>query len=316
MGTESREIVCMSYIEITHLRSLPFNYIDKPKKSAVLVYGEKQTEHKRNSRDRVYRLGPDCIKEKAEYDHLGLKNTISCENKGRIMEKISKGRRALNAAAGLGLKAGSLTIKACSIIFWSTVIPIITFSSELWVLKDDDIALIESFQRYAGRRIQRFHSRSPNETSYAPLGWLRIEYFIYVKKLLYVRSIAILDDRVIYKQLFVERFTQYDADPAKCSLNEFNSPIFDMIRVADIFGVLEDVRNMFQGIKYFSKEQWKQRIWKCAWDIEHQDWGYRTIFFKSTVNLRKTMGSVHLLIWWHLGDICPDMMYQCGKDSL
>ena len=298
-------------LEIVYRHSCTWRYKFNPKKSAVLVYGEKQTEHKRNSRDRVYRLGPDCIKEKAEYDHLGLKNTISCENKGRIMEKISKGRRALNAAAGLGLKAGGLTIKACSIIFWSMVIPIITFSSELWVLKDDDIALIESFQRYAGRRIQRFHSRSPNETSYAPLGWLRIEYFIYVKKLLYVRSITILDDRVIYKQLFVERFTQYDADPAKCSLNEFNSPIFDMIRVADIFGVLEDVRNMFQGIKYFSKEQWKQRIWKCAWDIEDQDWGYRTIFFKSTVNLRKTMGSVHLLIWWHLGDICPDMMYQC-----
>ena len=23
------------------------------------------------------------------------------------------------------------------------------------------------------------------------------------------------------------------------------------------------------------------------------------------------MGSVHLLIWWQLGDICPELMYQC-----
>ena len=171
------------------------------------------------------------------------------------MEKISKGRRALNAAAGLGLKAGGLTIKACSIIFWSMVIPIITFSSEPWVLKDDDITLIESFQRYAGRRIQRFHSRSPNETSYVTLGWLRIEYFIYVKELLYVRSIAILDDSIIYKQLFRERFAQYDADPVKFSLNQLNSPILDMIRISEIFGVLEDVRSMLKGTRYFSKEQ-------------------------------------------------------------
>ena len=88
----------------------------------------------------------------------------------RLNEKVRKGRKALNAAAGLGLKPGGLTIKGCSIIFWSMTIPIVTFSSELWVLNDDDVNIIEYFQRYSGRRIQRSHSKSPNETSYASLG--------------------------------------------------------------------------------------------------------------------------------------------------
>ena len=298
-------------LDMVYRHSCTWRYNFNPKKSAVLVYGETQAEHRRNSQDRVYRLGPDNIKEKVEYDHLGLKNCISGNNDVRIKEKISKGRKALNAAAGLGLKPGGLTIKACSIIFWSMVIPILTFASELWVMNDDDINLIESFQRYSGRRIQRFHSRSPNETSYVALGWLRIEYFIYVKKLLFIRSITTLDDDVIYKRVFKQRFLQYESDPIKGRANEYNSPIFDMIRISEIFGVTNDIRCMLDGTKFYNKAQWREKIWQCAWDIEDQDWDYRTMFFRSTLNLRKTMESVHLLIWWQLADQCPDMMYQC-----
>ena len=59
--------------EIVYRHSCTWRYKFNPKKSAVLVHGEKQAENKRNSKDRVYRLGPDCIKENVEYDHLGLK---------------------------------------------------------------------------------------------------------------------------------------------------------------------------------------------------------------------------------------------------
>ena len=121
------------------------------------------------------------------------------------------------------------------------VIPIVTFASELWVLDDDNIHLIESFQRYSGRRIQRFHSRSPNETSYVGLGWPRIEYYIYVKKLLFTRSVAVLTDGAIYKRVFIQRLTQYENELAKNRINAFNSPIFDIIRIAEIFGVMNEV---------------------------------------------------------------------------
>ena len=97
----------------------------------------------------------------------------------RTLEKIRKERKARNAAAGIGLRPGGLTIYECSILFWAMVVPIITFSCELWVLNDNDVRLIKEFQRYAGRRIQRFPYRSPNETSYTGLGWIRLEIFIY-----------------------------------------------------------------------------------------------------------------------------------------
>ena len=67
----------------------------------------------------MFKLGSEQIKERNSYDHLGLKNSRNGDNSERLNEKIKKGRKALNAASGLGLKPGGLTIKGCSIIFWA-----------------------------------------------------------------------------------------------------------------------------------------------------------------------------------------------------
>ena len=96
------------------------------------------------------------------YDHVGLKNDITGMNNERINKKVSKGRRALHTASGIGLKPGGITIKACCLIYWKIVIPIITFASELWILDEYDIRALDNFQKYAGRRIQCFPTKSPS----------------------------------------------------------------------------------------------------------------------------------------------------------
>ena len=64
-------------------------------------------------------------------------------------------------------------MKVCSFLFWSLIVPIVTFGSELWFLKDNDVKLLEDFQRYAGKRVQHFPYFTPKETTYAGLGWMR-----------------------------------------------------------------------------------------------------------------------------------------------
>ena len=101
---------------------------------------------------------------------------------------------------------------------------------------------------------------------------------------------AVLDDSMIYKRVFIQRLLQYESDPVRGAINECNSPIFDMIRISEIFGVFTDVKGMLNGTKSYSKHQWKDKIWKRAWDIEDQDRAYRTSLLKSTINLRKING--------------------------
>ena len=86
-------------------RKWRFNF--NAKKSAVLVYGETKKQHDRNSLNRVFKLGPEKVPEKFEYDHVGVKSCIFVSN-SRVTEKISKARRTLNASSGLGVRKNGL----------------------------------------------------------------------------------------------------------------------------------------------------------------------------------------------------------------
>ena len=41
-------------------------------------------------------------------------------------------------------------MKACSMVFWSMVVPVVTFACELWIINDADVRLLDDFQTYAG----------------------------------------------------------------------------------------------------------------------------------------------------------------------
>ena len=153
-------------LKIVYEHSRKWRYDFNAGKSAILLYGESLSESKLNSKYREYRLGTDRVLEKMSYDHVGLKNCTSKNYSEKTTDKIWKGRKALNAASSIGLKPGGLSMRACSLLFWSFIVPMVTFASELWDLKDSDIELLENFQRYTGRRIQRFPMSSPRETRF------------------------------------------------------------------------------------------------------------------------------------------------------
>ena len=204
------------------------------------------------------------------YDHLGIKACVKRDYHLRTEEKISKGRKALNAATSLGIKKHGLSMAACNMIVWSMVIPIITYGAEIWVLKDRDIDLLDNFQRYAGRRVQRLHNKSPRETKCAGLGWMRTEVFIYGKKMMFLRSIMAGRVGNIYRQVFIKRFNDFDNDFETGCRN-----IYDMLHIAIVMGLYENVRTMVNADHMYDKPTWGNMVWERVWFIEKQDWDLR-----------------------------------------
>ena len=150
--------------------------------SAVMVYGESKHEAKSNAKFRNFSLGNGKVKDRREYDHVGVKNCLFGNSMARTEDKISRGRRAFNTITSIGIKSKGVCMAICTTVFWTIIIPIVTFGSELWILRPDEIDLLRKFQRYVGRRCQRFPPRSPNYSSVYPLGWMSIDRFIQVKK--------------------------------------------------------------------------------------------------------------------------------------
>ena len=298
-------------LNIVYAHSCKWRYDLNAKKSAIVVYGESPHENKRNKQYRSYNLGPNKVSEKVSYDHVGVKTCNGMNYIERTDDKISKARKALSAASALGIKKGGLSIRACNIIYWCLIVPILTYGAELWVLHQNDIEALEMFQRYAGRRIQRFPSRTPNETSFRGLGWMRLENYINAKKMIFVRTILIRENTCIYKKMFITRAHSFNEDICNASMNIHDSPIYDILRIATIFDMYGTVMNMVNNGYIYTKAQWKRMVWGRAWEIEDADWDFCTIFYNSMEKLRLTVGSTMYMSWWHISDIYQSMIGPC-----
>ena len=357
------------------------------RKSAVMVYGEERKENRRNSEVRIFKLGDERVKEKVNYDHVGVKVCLFKDDESRVKEKICTGRRALNAAAGLGIRKNGLTIKTCSLIFWTIVVPIAErrifklgpdrvkerpsydhvgvttcltesdmsgvegrlakarralnaisgmgirrnglsvatcclifwvivaliafFGCEMLVLNDESIRLFEEFQTYAGKRIQRLFSKTPNTCAFFSLGWIRIERFIEVKKLLFARSILALDEADPSRLIFCKRVNDYLNDRESGQSNPCGSIVFDILNVAADFGVMDEVVNMSRLGHGWSKGVWKKRIWKRAWEMDECYWKIQVMCHRSLDILSNVCGGAKYVVWWAIADTNHQLMKCC-----
>ena len=298
-------------LNIVHLHSRRWRYNFNAKKSAVIVYGEGERENKLNSKNREHRLGIEKVQEKNSYEHLGLMTFNNFVNTQRTKDKVGKGRRALSAASGIGIKNGGVSMKACNILFWSMIVPIITFASELWILKDAAIKILEDFQKYAGKRLQRLHPRAPSMMSYVTLGWIRLENFINIKKLLFICTILVQDENSTHKKVLKQRINKFQQSPEECIVNRYESPLYDILRIAVIYEMYDCIVHMANGTHYFSKETWKGMVWTKAWVIEDRDWNYRTRYFNCTKLYTEISDHPNYSTWWRVSDKYPAIIRQC-----
>ena len=221
-----------------------WRYTFNAKKSVVMVFGESSAEAARGSANRMFKLGHDRVKECQYYDHVGVKVCVKGDSHVRTEEKVKKARTALNMATCIGIRKGGLNMLTCCIIFWSVVVPTLCFGCELWVLSVKDVQILQSFQRYAARRIQRFHSRSLNATSRVCLGWIDIVRLIMVKKALFLKTIIMMELHIPIRVVLIRRIGEFPIEGQE--ENPCNSPITDILNTCASLDLTPAVKAMAQ----------------------------------------------------------------------
>ena len=84
-----------------------------------------------------------------------------------------------------------------------------------------------------------------------------------------------------------------------------------MFNVADDFGVLDEIANMARQGHQWSKEGWKRKIWKRAWDLEECFWGIQALCHRSMDLILNACEMSTYLIWWQLSDVKHGLMRCC-----
>ena len=298
-------------MDMVHRHGRTWRYELNAKKSGVLIFGENQTEHERNVVNRYFRLGQDRVKERTWYDHVGIRNCIYPSDTSGVVERISKGRRAFNAITGIGIRRGGLTLATCRVIFWSIIVPTSLFGCELWIMNESNLNLVEDFQNFVGKKMQRFHPKTPNMCSIYGLGWMRLERIIQVKKMMFVRSILAMDQDDLARTIFCERAEYYFENVDFGRDNRFRNSVFDLLNVCEIFGLLDKVKRMVRQNHVYSKGTWRDIVWRKGWDLEDIHWEIEKRLHKSLEILKHVCADCRYLTWWKLSDAYPALIKKC-----
>ena len=256
-------------------------------------------------------LGEAKVLERLRYDHVGIRKSTNLNDVSGISERIAKARKTLNAATGLGIRRNGLTIATCNIIFWSLVVPIALYGCEVSHLSNGEISILENFQTYAAKKIQRFYERVPNLVSLYALGWMRLEHFVQVKMMMFIRSVLVLDDQTLSRRIFCERATViFERDIVDGDETGYNV-VHDLLVTASLFNLLNEVRDMVLRGQHYPKSAWKGMVWSRAWELEDVFWNIQFQALQSLDLIRNVNLNCSYLTWWYLSDKVPTAMKRC-----
>ena len=293
-------------MNVVYTHGNTWRYSFNAKKSAVLVFGETNRERRLGSTNRVFSLGPNKVDEKLYYDHVGIKTCVLGDSHFRTEEKISKARKVLNMSSALGIKKGGLNLSTINLIYWTVVIPILCFGCEIWVIKKKDEDLLTAFQRYAARRLQRFHTRSVNITSFVCLGWMGIINYIKARQVVFLRSIVVMKENMPIKGIMENRLNEFDVFNG----NPYDSPLIHILQTCYDYDLLDTVRDMFRG-NIPSKAKWRRLVWDKAWAVENEWWDTKMREDRHLNLVRHVSDAPAYSVWWQIADDDMAYMRQC-----
>ena len=98
---------------------------------------------------------------------------------------------------------------------------------------------------------------------------MRLERFVQVKKMMFIRSIMVLDDQTLSRRIFRERATVILERDMMDDVESGYSVVYDLLVTASLFNLLNEVRNMVLRGQQYSKSAWKHMVWSRAWELEN-----------------------------------------------
>ncbi len=119
-----------------------------------------------------------------------------------VQENISKARRAFFALGSLGAFQGDLNPLSSRSIFETSVIPILLYGCETWLLDSSSSSKLEKFQSEIGRRILHLPKNHSGKVVRLGLHWPSMSTRILIRKLTFLAKLLTTPNDSISKRIF------------------------------------------------------------------------------------------------------------------
>ena len=129
--------------------------------------------------------------------------------------------------------------------------------------------------------------------------------------MLFIRSIMMLDDQTLSRKIVYERAKRCFQNPTTHNFDPDHSIVLDLLRVASLLNLYEDIKNMVERDHSNCKNIWKEKVWTRAWDLENVYWRVESNLHRGLDLLRLTCPERRCLTWWFISDISPKLTFMC-----
>ena len=242
--------------------------------------------------------------------HLGLPLT----SKSNLMvtaihARVNIGRRNFYASLSLGSSRCPMSPVVISKLYWSIVVPQMTYGLELVDLDNKCESLLEMAHFSMAKATQGLPRTAANVTSLPSLRWFSMHSWLAYKRLMLMWSILLLSMNCMYKRVLVERFMQlHEIDDR---YDGKKGPAIMMYETCLEFGLLQRVIDSITSGVYVSKVEWKKTIKRVIWERETNTWIANCIMYRSLTLYRKCICFGIIWPWWLFTKRHPSYVKQC-----
>ena len=107
-----------------------------------------------------------------------------------------------------------------------------------------------------------------------------------------------LDEECTCRKVLAIGASRYIADIEKGRCDDIDSPIFDLLNVAEKVGLYDVCIKMILNAYFYPKEGWRRTLWQTIWKCKDEDYLIMYKQPKPDTLAFKIIENVYYLVWW------------------
>ena len=245
----------------------------------------------------------ECVN---SYKHVGVVlSNNRVEHKKALSERINSARSKLLASKGIGSGNVPVPVVVLNKLYWSVVIPSLTYGFDVLPLDDSDMAELENAHRMNAKIVSNVSYQVSTPAPYAPLGWMSMRGIILMNRLMFMFRLLCMETDNVYKRMLLFRLDEISANGQ--SRRVHRGPV-DLMYDALVYYDLHGKFIPCLGNRVFGElADWKKLVKSTVWKYENLQWFSSCFMYNSLKYYRITVTGIKLHVWWDIAKHLPHL---------
>ena len=273
-------------------------------------YNEDKTKYMISGVDRepnvCIMMGNSQIKCVDSYKHVGVVlSSNRNEHKKAISERMNSARSKLLASKGIGSTNVPVPVVVLNKIYWSVIIPSLTYGFDVLPLDDSDMAELEHSHRINAKIVANVSFQVSTPTPYAPLGWMSMRGFIFMCRLMFMFRLLCMNSDNVYKRMMLFRLDEISVIGQTRRVHR--GPVDLMYDALDYYNLREKFLPCLGTRAFGELAYWKKLIKTTVWKYEKIQWFSSCYMYNSLNYYRIIVTDIKLHTWWDIAKHLPHL---------